>query len=543
VIGRGLIAALAGAFAAGCGSSVPSNTSNTAPTLTPTPAGDAVVAWDAADVRVSDTATLFPGPVKYLYEPHLAIDPTDPDNVLVYAIDFSAQNVDPVLYSTSRLYRSTDGGATWIDRGPVVDGPETAVWNSGDPVILFTPAGIALYANLSKATPKEEVGGIYLHRSADGGETWDAPVLAANRVPVGAKCPRPDKQWIAHDRASGALHLVWTDFIFDCEEIVSDPLGVGGLLSYDSASIKLVTSMDEGRTWSAAELVHDGYANGAVPMVGPDGALHVATWGGTYLPNLASCPGVAASAAGVTFGDPRFFQSIFVATRRNGQWTEHEVPVCGNDASFLIKPGEFGFPNPTMAIDRHSGAIYVIYPQYFLPANRFGLMLFRSTDNGGHWSAPVEIPLVAGEDTYLPALHVADDGVLRVAYLITRAGDDSGDAGYTESHDGGATWSPRVLLSTQPMQLAGDPELGHYIGLDVVGDRIAAAWTDGRNADTEIWMRAGRLVSGPLTTSAPADFTRLAESIVGVGLRGGRTTLSLARPRQGEPEGWPAAGP
>lgn len=453
------------------------------------------VTWASSDTRVSDPATTFPGAEKRLFEPSVAIDPTDPDNILAFGIDHSTQNVDPSIWSVDRAYRSTDGGATWVDQGPMAD----EGWDGGDPVILFSPEGTAYFAELSTLRRgPERIGGILVHRSFDGGATWEEPVIAVSREMRGDKCPSPDKEWMERD-ANGVLSITWTDFVFDCEQLADDPLGVFGLLSYDDVSIQMVRSYDDGVTWSAPVQVHDGYALGSLPAFGPDGTIHVAYWGTSTVPQVGACPSVVGSAAAATFADPRLFTSIFVSTSRDdgASWSTKEFPVCGNELYFVAGPGEFAASNPSIAVDPATGDVYLVYPHIdATQGGRHTMMLVVSRDGGATWSAPADITPYAGEDVHLPALHLAPDGVLRLAYVITRPADDSGDAAYTESRDGGLTWSERTLLSSAPWQLAADQELGHYIELDVVGDRIVVAWTDARNGDwsgTEIWARVGTI--------------------------------------------------
>lgn len=454
---------------------------------------DSGLVWSGSDVRISDPSLTFPGPEKRFFEPTIAIDPLDADSIVSIVIDHSTQNYHYAIWSADRAYRSTDGGATWLDQGPM----RPQDWDGGDPVLLFAPDGTAYYSELAtqRLNTTERIGGILVYRSFDGAATWEEPVIAVSRERVGDKCPSPDKEWLSRD-AKGVLYLTWTDFVFDCEVLVDDPVGIFGLMSYDHASIKLVRSYDDGLTWSEPELVHDGYALGAVPSIEPDGTLHVTYWGTSTVPLVGSCPSIVGSAAAATFGDPRFFTSTFVSTTRDrgATWTHHETPACSNDVSFLVKAGEFTAPNPTIASDPVTGETHVVFPRWDLTQDRMTMVHTSTSDHGATWSEPTEVTPDPGEDTWLATLHLGDDGVLRLAYVITRAADHTGDAAYTESLDGGLTWSPRTILTSETWDLAADQELGHYIEMDVSGGRIVVAWTDGRNGDwsgTEIWARTG----------------------------------------------------
>lgn len=450
------------------------------------------VRWDATDVQVARTR-LGPESAEPINEPHVAVDPTDPRNVLAFAIDYTTPDLDPRVFGANVAFRSQDGGATWAELGLMdYTGPDQ-LWDSGDPVVLFAADGTAHYSSLAKGP--DGVGGIWHHRSMDGGATWEAPVLAVDREPAAGKCPRPDKQWIAIDALTGDLHLVYTDFVFDCEEVVDDPAGVGGFVAYDQASIKLTTSTDGGLTWSPLQVVHDGYAVGAIPAVTPDGALVVATWGATATPHDGSCPGIAVGAASGLFLEPRPFEAIIVATTRDGgrTWTEHEVGTCNYELSYLTKAGTVNaMPQPTMAVDPRSGHVTVVFPRFLPAEDRFGLFAITSGD-GASWSEPAEIGPGEG-DLHFPTMVAGADGTLRLAFIATYAGDDTGLALYMESTDDGRTWSEPFALSTQPMDLSDDPDLGHYIGISEGGDRVTVVWADARE-QTTVWSRSGSLAS------------------------------------------------
>lgn len=454
-----------------------------------TQAAQTRLVWSDSDVRLTDPATMFPGPVKTMYETHAGIDPTDPDRMLAFGIDLSTQNVDEG-YSTNRGYRSTDGGVTWADTGPV-SYRDAEVWGGGDPVVVFAPDGTAYFASL--ASPDDgETGGVWVHRSRDGGMTWDAPVLAVAEVDSAGACTATDKEWLSHDRFTGTLFVTYTEFQTDCGGEVRDPLGATGLLSLSGLAIRMVQSVDDGKTWTTPLTIWDGYALGSIPRVSKDGTLHVAFWG-TVETSTVPCPTIL-SAVTLKAEGANPFPAIIIArsTDDGATWSYHEQGFCVFDLAESSKPGRVVGGNflPSFSLDPATGLLTVAYTDYLPAENRFTVKVITSSD-GQDWSTPRQVT-PGRHDARMPAI-AATDGETYLLYLQT---EDTGQTGHTmlvQSHDQGQTWSEPFMVSMAPSLLAEDPEIGDYLGLDVAGGRLVATWTDARSGTSEIWGRSARL--------------------------------------------------
>jgi hypothetical protein len=456
--------------------------------------GGSAVRWDRSDVRVSDPRSQFAGGQKNLYEPTIAIDPTNPKRMIAFAIDLSTQNVDPDVYSTNRAFRSSDGGRTWTDMGGMRWGRGIAGLDGGDPGVFFDRDVTAYFVGL--VDPPDEFRYIYVWRSTDAGKAWSKPVAAVKPIRDEADdiCTSADKEWISPGRKTGELLLTYTAATFTCslQESMA-PLGAGDLalvVPTSDLGIYLKRSRDGARTWTETRKIWDGYALGAVPMVGLDGTLYVAFWASTLV-STAPCPtqGAILPFHGGAFG------TIVVATSKDDgkTWRTFQHSVCNVVVASLIKPGEYTGGNflPALAVDQTTNIAYVAYPTYRPFENRFTIEVITSSNGGDTWSDPVEVSKPPTEG-HLPALH-ADRGVVRLVYVINRS-DGTGDTLYTQSVDGGRTWSEPFVLSTKSAQLEGDPDIGDYFTLDVRAGRIATIWTDARNGSpTEIWSRVGSL--------------------------------------------------
>ena len=454
----------------------------------------------ASDVRVSNPATLVPGPEQNLYEPVIAINPRNPDNLIAFASDLSILNTNPEAAVADRAFRSIDGGKTWTDLGLMHHPNETGAQILGaDPMTVFGKNGIAYFVHMFR--PANEFRYLSVYRSTDGGATWGTPVDAVRpeRDLVADRCTSFDKDWLSVGSNPGELLLVYTGTTFRCSLIENDPSGLAVLAGVTDIGIYLTRSSDEGQTWSTPQKVRDGYALGAIAQEAPDGTLYVATWAPVTTTPLP-CP----SGFGATLQplDGKPVSAIVVASSRdNGAtWNYVEQSQCSYDLAddSGVKPGKFGGGNadPSIWIDSPSGNVYVAYPTINPTQNRFTILVISSGDRGVTWSSPMEAT-PGSDDARMPAI-VARNGILYLAYVASRS-DNTGDTMLRQSSDGGRTWSEPMKLSSASAQF-GDPngpEIRDYIGMDIVGDRLAVIWTDVRNgAPAEIWSRVVNL--GPL---------------------------------------------
>ncbi len=461
-------------------------------------------AWNESDVRVSDPAHGFPGAFKGIREPTIAIHPVEPDMMIAAAIDMTTLNRDPSQYGTIRVFRSIDGGDTWLDQGPLVYRSDpTEVAYSGDPVAAFGPDGTAYLASLADFPGANDAreGGIYVHRSADAGATWGAPVLAvANRNdPAANTCSGTDKEWLTVDPLSGRLYLAYTLFTSDMCSSYGDPLDLSAYAGISDIAVYLTTSGDRGATWTEPRKVWSGYALGATPLTAPDGSVSVAFWASSLEPSVP-CPTVVGAVPIRAGGSP--FAALVVARSIDGggTWTYHKEGTCGAEPALLM-PGSFvgGTIVPTGTVDRSTGIAYVAWPAYSVVDQRFSVKVIASRNGGRTWSRPAVLSH-RSDHALIPAID-ATDGVARLVYVTaqrdpaaqivgrTRA---TGDTFVVESRDGGLSWSLPVRISTVSSDYSLNADVSDYIGIDVAAGRVAAIWTDARDpSDPQIWARVG----------------------------------------------------
>jgi hypothetical protein len=205
-------------------------------------------------------------------ETTIAVNPLNANNLVAGANDYRVCCDSTSLNDgTGWAYYSFDGGATWNNvqlPGLTVetagDGAFKRFDAAGDPVVTFSPDGVAYYANIvfNRSTP---ASGIAVSVSTDGGASWSAPNIVAD---IGSANFFYDKDWIAAG-PDGKVVVTWTRFS-------QGPHGA----SYLSSPIVGVISSNYGKSWNQqtfpiSDAAHP-FDQGSQVAFGPDGALYVA---------------------------------------------------------------------------------------------------------------------------------------------------------------------------------------------------------------------------------------------------------------------------
>jgi hypothetical protein len=324
--------------------------------------------------------------------------------------------------------RSTDGGNTWTDmRTPTtpLDGVEAVF---GDPVIVSdlnrNPGdnGVFYFANLGQANNGDAI--ISLHKSTDGGLTWDSAVDASPNAPSNAF---PDKEWMSVDtRASGTgagnVYVCYRSF--------------GG-----TDGIHFSRSTDGGQTFT--ELAGTISANGTSTQgcwisVNPiNGHVYVA-WRNTSTTPLT-----------MRFRRSTDFGQTFEPEITVGQFPapENNTSACGrpafvddeaNSSNRAIRSGAF----PQMAVNPLTGAIGLVAHTAGL-GSEADIAYTRSTDGGTTWIPFVLVNLDTTGQQFFPSVAVNQEGNLRAMWYSTQNSptDRLIDVYMAKSNDFGLTWT------------------------------------------------------------------------------------------------------
>ena len=459
----------------------------------------------------------------YQTEPHVAVNPNDPDHLIVGVIDYGSPSIG--------TYVSFDGGQTW-------DGPRQVPYlrddlaAAGDPVVAFDRDGNVHAISISVGVEEFSVGpfvfeaqvsSISIGSSNDGGLSWGQPVSTATagvetdlaldqlgRTRGEVRVAFLDKPWMAvgphpANRGEDMIYVTYTDFT-----IVTEILYIGDLPTFGLTevltTIMLVRSEDGGRTWTdpikvsptvrrassdvpeAGAGVTEGLkriVQGSYPVVANDGTVYV-TWMDTT--DDDSQEGKA---------------EIYLARSEDGGET-FEKPIR---ASVFQEPGF----RPKTAFFRYWGSafpraavgpgdeVYIVYTGLSTtkPTDDGDNYFVRSLDRGQTWSVPQTL---GGDETdrlqFFPAIATDPNGVIHVMWGDMR--DDPAGLRYhiyyTKSDDRGQTWGfehPETNIREPDTRITdfgsnsnrGFPFglfIGDYFGMAATEDEVYSVWADTR---------------------------------------------------------------
>jgi hypothetical protein len=460
-------------------------------------------------------------------EPHVAVDPADPDHVVVATIDYNAPS------NTS--YVTYDGGVTWDGPNQIGYLPED-LGSGGDPVLAFDRKGNLYQASISIGVEEFSVGPVFtsslvsaiaIARSTDGGYTWPSIISTArSNVTITGQSIDPqgrlrgsvqigflDKPWMSIGRSptradADSIYVGYVEFIEYYDIIYTGELPI--LLPREVAStIKIVRSDDQGKTWtdpvSASPTIRRAYGEsqggglpgvsnedrtlqGPRPQVLPDGTLVVGwldtTDDGT-MKGLAEIDVSRSTDGGKTYSTPA-------------------TAVVFNEIPFRPRNGFFrywatGFPKMATAAN---GDLYLLYTgrPAEKPRDDGDIYFIKSTDKGTSWTKPLRLNDDEGTALqFFPEITVGPDGVIHAMWADMR--DDPSQVRYniyyTRSTDGGKTWGfeDKTLgysaKDTRVTDFGSNPNrgfpggqfLGDYMGIAASSSDVYMVWPDTRLAD------------------------------------------------------------
>ena len=325
---------------------------------------------------------------------------------------------------------STDGGRTW--REGLLPGltpytrPAGPSARVSDPVVAYDAVRGTWLANTLAIAPGATR--LTIHRSSDG-LRWSGPVDAA--VAQSEELAY-DKNWLTCDNGAaspfrGRCYLAYT--------LVGERLD----------DVALQRSDDGGRTWSAP-VTRRLPVTGVIPVVQPDGKLHLLFWSGR-----TGMIAVPSTDGGVTLGEP-----VVISDLR------------ANDTRPLRAP-----PLIAAEVDADGAIVAVWQDCRFRPRCAANDVVVSRSADGATWSRPARV--TSGRDAAIPTIGVEPGtGRLAVAYYAVHR--DGVDAELVTSPDG-ARWTAPQRLSPRRMPFAWLPEttLGRMLA-----DYIGVTWAGGR---------------------------------------------------------------
>jgi hypothetical protein len=440
--------------------------------------GCSVEAEDADNVNFPNTEP----------EPFVAVNPTNPLNVVgVYQQDRWSSGAAKAQGTAA----STDGGLTWPNHAFVpfsaCAGGNPDYQRTTDPWLTFDPAGNAYQISLP-VSGDLEVSSVAVSKSADGGVSWDAPkTLIRDETGLNFN----DKESITADPTRpGYVYAVWDRGSFPSDKMA--PISTFRSFAYRGQPMFSRTT-DSGASWSTPVGMADTniFTIGNQIVVEPDGTL---------VDVFAEFRG-----SGLQPSPNQFLEAVMISKDAGRTWSQ---PIKISNIAFtnLVDPDN-GLPVragdylPDIAVDPHSGALYVVWADArFGDGTYFDVVMSKSTDGGRKWTPPKIVDTApAGVSAFNGTVEVTADGTVAVLWYDFRENDPNPglptDVFLRHSHDGGATWSLAQKLAG-PFDMEAAPLsfgagffrgyfLGDYQGLAAAGNDLVAFFTttDGDRAN------------------------------------------------------------
>ena len=493
-------------------------------------------------------------------EPHLTVNPKDPDHLVMGTIDYNFPN--------PTAYVSIDGGESW--EGPFQPRyPRSQAGAAGDPVMGFDSQGNPHYAfitvdveefSLGSLVGSALVSSISLSSSDDGGFTWgEAIPSSTSSVYTIELPPEPDgrlrgvvgfefldKPWMdigpsPDDPDKDIIYITYTKFTTEYQISWVDelPFLTSPLIT---TRIEMVKSEDGGVSWSEPLQVsptalrtfgdrpqteadteqgeeNDGggqtqqyedaeggrrFVQGSQPTVAPDGTVYI-SWLDTTNDNafegIAEIYVTSSNDAGETFGKP-VRASTFL-----------EIPFRPRNVFFRY----WGAAFPRITTGQEEGEVYVVFTAIPTdkPNDDGDIFLVSSFDGGKTWSRKVS---VNDDDTsrlqFFPEVSVAPDGAVHVMWGDMR--DDPNEVRYhiyyATSKDKGESWEVNARVTDFPSNPNfGFPRglfIGDYFAIQAIEDDVYMVWADTRlgefgGVNQKIGFARQRLMPSPSIFISP----------------------------------------
>ena len=389
-------------------------------------------------------------------EPSIAINPTNPDNIIGASIRYGDTDAGETRALNLR-YHSLDGGKTW----KIVEEINADRRPQGDDGVTFSADGIAYHSFIALRglrTNKRKANGIWLTYSEKDTDKWHGPVKIVDHI--NTMRPFEDKPFPVVDNAPdsphrGNVYISWTRFD-----------GYDSKLASDSSQIYFSRSEDGGKTFDPPFRISDVGGDcldsdytveGAVPAVGLNGEIYVAWSGPRGLIFDKSLD------AGKTFGKDK------VLTELVGGWDQE---IAG-----ISRCNGFPVTKTDLSGGDYRGTIYVNWTD-----ERNGdpdVFVMYSRDGGKSWSKHIRVnddPIFNGKAQFFTWMAVDPiDGSVNIVFYDRRNFDDTTTEIYlARSINGGETFQNHKISNVSPFQCNKDIFFGDYTGIDAYNGRIAA---------------------------------------------------------------------
>lgn len=385
-------------------------------------------------------------------EPSIAINPTNPDNIIGAGIRYGQDYEARVL---NMRYHSHDGGKTWK-----IYQEANPDWRpQGDDAVTFNLDGIAYHSYISfrgLRTTKPKANGIFMTYSEKNTDVWQDPVVVVDHI--NTHRPYEDKPYLITDNSTtsqhqGNIYIAWTRF-----DEYNSPF------PYDSTQIVFSRSTDGGRTFDPPFRISDSGGDcadgddtveGAVPAVGADGEVYVAWSGPKGMMFDKSTDG------GKTFGKDKVLWDL------PGGW---DLDIPG-----IYRCNGFPVTKADLSDGPNRGRVYINWVD--LRNGDHDVLLAYSDDQGETWTDPIRVnddEKGNGKDQFFTwlAIDPGDGSVNLIFYDRRRHEGTKTDVILARSVDGAKTFVNH-RLDMEPFECDESTFFGDYTGIDAYHGRVA----------------------------------------------------------------------
>ncbi|MGH1366256.1 MAG: hypothetical protein ACRBF0_22035 [Calditrichia bacterium] len=386
-------------------------------------------------------------------EPTIAINPTNPDNIVGASIRYGVEGETRVV---NMRYHSEDAGKTW--RVATEANPFTRA--QGDDAIVFNAEGVAYHSFIcfrGLRTTKTKANGIYVTRSEANSNVWGDHLLVVDHL--NTLRPYEDKPYLCTDNSEYSPHrnyvyIAWTRF----DEYHSK-------LKTDSSQIYFSRSTNNGDQFDVPFRISDtggdcddgdNTVEGAVPAAGPDGEVYISWSGPKGLVFDKSLDG------GKTFGKDRVISDL------PGGWSQ--------DIDGILRCNGFPVTKTDISGGKHHGSVYINWTD-----ERNGdvdVFLMYSRDKGETWSKQIRVNADKkgnGKQQFFTWMAVDPvDGSINIIYN-DRAKYSGTKTGLTISRsiDGGESFK-HYPVKIDAFECNKEVFFGDYNNIDAYNGRVAA---------------------------------------------------------------------
>jgi len=397
-------------------------------------------------------------------EPYMAINPTNPKNIVVA---WMADDISTSFRIAIKSKVSFDGGTTWSNQS--IQPHFGTTWHSADVSMQFRSNG-TLYLSYVDYHEAPDSGGVFITHSTNGGISWTPPTQIWNALTEDPSKRPLDRPWLSIDNSGGP-----NDGMF---YITTKPA------PWIAAPCRpyLKRSADSGQTWSTYRYVDTtNYLVGNL-IAAPMGAL------------TTTADGALCIAYPSYLSSQYIYPKYYLAKSYN-----HGASFQYHD--LLVNPSIVSDPNYKLAYRLAANPSNPNQLAFAFVANTNGdpdIFLTSSNDGGASWNIPIRVndDLTGnGKAQDMVWLNYDRNNKLVVTWRDRRNGSGTGfyqpsDTYCAVSINNGNTFKPNVRLNSiiAPFDSILEQSGNDFLSCELLNDTIYAAWGDVRSGNLNIYF-------------------------------------------------------